>query len=263
MNNPAKISVCIIVKNAQATIKECLESLKEFDEIILLDNGSTDATLQIAQDFNATYGRLRVEQSEFIGFGALKNLCVSYAKNEWILSLDSDEVLESSALSAIKAQNLQPQNIYAISRKNLYKGEWIKACGWSPDFVWRLFNKNFTRFNENIVHESVIIPPNAQKIRLQGHIKHYACSGLAQIFEKTQKYSTLYAKEHANKHSTPLKAFIHGFFCFVRDYFFRKGIFYGYKGFVISLCNALGTFSKYIKIYENNQNDKSHRNAKN
>ena len=249
-----KISVCIIVKNAQATLKECLESLKEFDEIILLDNGSEDSTLQIAQDFNANYGHLRIEQSEFIGFGALKNLAVSYAKNEWILSLDSDEVLESSALSAIKAQNLQPQNIYAISRKNLYKGEWIKACGWSPDFVWRIFNKNFTRFNENIVHESVIIPKEARKIHLQGYIKHYAYDNISQFLDKLQRYTTLYVEQNYDKNNpkniSMSKAIMRGLWAFVRSYFLRKGIFYGYKGFIISLCAGLGTFFKYAKLYE-------------
>lgn len=245
-----KISVTILVKNAQSTLKECLESVRDFDEIILLDNGSTDRTLQIAREFNESYKNLRIEQSAFIGFGALKNLAVSFAKNEWILSLDSDEVLEKDALREINALNLEQNQIYALPRKNLYRGEWIKACGWYPDFVWRIFNKNFTRFNDNAVHESVMIPPTAQKIHLKGAIKHYACSGLTQIFEKVQKYSTLYATQNADKHSTPLKAFNHGLFTFTRDYFFRKGIFYGYKGFVISLCNALGTFCKYIKIYE-------------
>lgn len=245
-----KISVCIIAKNAQATLKECLESVREFDEIILLDNGSTDSTLQIANDFNATYGNLRIKQSEFIGFGALKNLCVSYAKNEWILSLDSDEVLESSA--EIKALDLKPQNIYALPRKNLYKGEWIKACGWSPDFVWRLFNKNFTHFNENIVHESVIIQPNAQKIRLQGHIRHYACSGIAQLLDKLQRYTTLYAEQHAHgaKKTSMTKATTHFIWGFIKNYFFCKGVLYGYKGFVLSLCNALGSFFKHAKLYE-------------
>ena len=128
--NTRKISVCIIVKNAQKTLAECFESVKDFDEIVLLDNGSTDRTLQIAREFNESYKNLRIEQSAFIGFGALKNLCVSFAKNEWILSLDSDEVLESSALSEINALNLEQNQIYALPRKNLYNGEWIKACGW-------------------------------------------------------------------------------------------------------------------------------------
>lgn len=245
-----KISVCIIVKNAQATIKECLESLREFDEIILLDNGSTDSTIQIAREFNATYGCLRLESSEFIGFGALKNLCISYAKNEWILSIDSDEVLESSALEQIKTLDLKPQNIYALSRKNLYNGKWIKACGWSPDFVWRIFNKNFTQFNENIVHESVIIPPNAQKIHLQGYIKHYACNGIAQLLDKLQRYTTLYTEQHTTKRTSMTRAITHFIWGFVKNYLFRKGILYGYKGFVISLCNALGSFFKHAKLYE-------------
>ena len=251
-NNLANISACILVKNAQATIKECLESLREFDEIILLDNGSTDATLEIANDFNATYKNLRVEHSEFIGFGALKNLCISYARNDWILSLDSDEVLESSALSEIRALNLEPHCIYALSRKNLYNGEWIKACGWSPDFVWRLFNKNFTRFNENIVHESVILTPNAHKIHLQGAIKHYACNGIPQLLDKLQRYTTLYAKQHASgtRRTSMTKATTHFLWGFIKNYFLRKGILYGYKGFVLSLCNALGSFFKHAKLYE-------------
>lgn len=256
-----KISVTILVKNAQSTLKECLESVKDFDEIILLDNGSTDKTLQIAQEFNATYKNLRIEQSAFIGFGALKNLAVSYAKNEWILSLDSDEVLESSALHEINALNLEPNHIYALPHKNLYNGEWIKACGWYPDFVWRIFNKNFTRFNDNAVHESIIIPPNAQKIHLKGAIKHYACSGIPQLLDKLQRYTSLYAEQNAQiadfrtaqkiAHKATLsRAITHSLWGFAKNYFFKKGVLYGYKGFVLSVCNALGLFFKYAKLYE-------------
>ena len=256
-----KISVCIIVKNAQETLKECLESVRDFDEIILLDNGSVDKTLQIAREFNETYKNLRVEQSTFIGFGALKNLCVSYAKNEWILSLDSDEVLESHALREINALHLEPNHIYALPRKNLYNGEWIKACGWYPDFVWRIFNKNFTRFNDNRVHESVMIPPNAKKIRLKGAIRHYACSGIPQLLDKLQRYTSLYAEQNAQiedfhtaqkitQKATLSRAISHSLWGFVKNYFFKKGVFYGYKGFVLSVCNALGSFFKYAKLYE-------------
>ena len=161
--NLSKISVCILVKNAQATIGQCLAALSEFGEIILLDNASTDETLKIAREFGENYKNLRVESSEFIGFGPLKNLAISYAKNEWILSIDSDEVLERAALAEIKSLQLRPESVVALPRKNLYRGEWIRACGWHPDFVWRLFNKKFTRFNENFVHESVILPQKRKK----------------------------------------------------------------------------------------------------
>ena len=246
----SKISVCILVKNAQSTLQECLQSLCEFGEIVLLDNESTDDTLKIAQEFNATYKNLRIEKSEFIGFGALKNLAVSFAKNEWILSIDSDEVLENEALNEIKALNLSKNCIVALPRKNLYANEWIRACGWHPDFVWRIFNKNFTKFNDNKVHESVILPTNSQKIQLKGALRHYAFNDIAQLIDKMQRYSGLWAKQNAHKGSSPLKACVRGMWSFVRSYFFKKGVFYGYKGFIISVCNALGVFFKYMKLCE-------------
>lgn len=244
------ISVTILVKNAESTLRECLDSVKIFDEIILLDNGSTDKTLQIAQEFNALHKNLKIFHSEFIGFGALKNLATSYAKNEWILSLDSDEVLESTALEEIKSLDLKKEQIFALPRKNLYNGEWIKACGWYPDFVWRIFNKNFTSFNDNLVHESIQIPQNAHKIKLQGSIKHYAYDNVAHLIDKMQKYTSLYVEQNPHKKSSIFKAIMRGSWSFIRSYFFKRGFMYGYRGFIISVCNALGTFFKYIKLYE-------------
>ena len=246
------MSVCILVKNAERTLAECLNSLREFGEIILLDNGSTDATLQIAREFNEHFKRLRVEKSEFIGFGALKNLAVSYAKYEWILSIDSDEVLETQALDEIKALNVSQNAVVALARKNLYKGEWIKACGWYPDFVWRIFNKNFTGFNENLVHESVKIPPNAQKIHLKGALKHYAVESMESIIAKMNRYTSFSADEKLKKgKKTSFLAALGRFhLTFFRDYFLRKGFLYGYKGFIIALLNAEGAFYRYAKLYE-------------
>lgn len=269
------ISATILVKNAQDTIRECLDSLQEFDEIILLDNGSSDDTLKIAREFDALYGNLRIYSSEFIGFGALKNLAISYAKNDWIFSIDSDEVLESRTLELLK--NLfgsesgsndsessdtskqstlhtgklpAPNTIYALPRKNLYNGEWIKACGWYPDYVTRIFNKTYTRFNDNIVHESIIIPKDAHLIKLDSGIKHYAFENITHLLDKLQKYSSLWVQQHTHKSSSPLKAIIRGSWSFARNYVFKKGFLYGYKGFVISVCNALGVFFKYMKLYE-------------
>ena len=251
----SKITVCILVKNAQSTLQECLQSLSEFGEIVLLDNHSTDETLKIAQEFNATYKNLRVEQSEFIGFGALKNLAVSYAKNEWILSIDSDEVLENEALSEIKALNLNENCIVALPRKNLYANEWIKACGWHPDFVWRLFNKNFTRFNDNKVHESIILPPNSQKIQLKNALKHYAFGDIQSIIAKMNRYTSFSAQEkfERGKKTSFFGAIFRFFLTFFKDYFLRKGVFYGYKGFVVALLNAEGAFYRYAKLYELNK----------
>lgn len=284
------ISVCIIIKNAKDTIKECLEALKGFDEIILLDNDSTDSTLEIVREISDTWicessdikninlacdltikdsttnltsqtnclnpskpAEIRIFKSPFIGFGALKNLAVSKARNEWVFVVDSDEVIEQGIYDEIRTLDLNNKSIiYALERKNLYAGEWIKACGWSPDFVLRIFNKSFTCFNENLVHESVILPKDSTKCYLKTALKHYAYDDVAHLIDKMQIYSNLYAKQNIGKSSSPTKAFMHGTWSFIQNYFFKKGIFYGYKGFVISFCNALGTFFKYIKLYELN-----------
>ena len=247
----SKISVCILVKNAQNTIKECLESLKSFDEIILLDNESSDDTLKIASEFQSKFDNLKIYSSEFIGFGALKNLAISYARNDWIFSIDSDEVLEAKAIEEIGNLSLNPQNIYAMPRKNLYKGQWIKACGWYPDYVLRLFNKNQAKFNSNFVHES-LEGKDLNIVKLKNGLRHYAYDDIYSLIEKMQRYSTLWAQQNSGKNSSIFKAVLHGGFKFVRDYAFKKGFLYGYKGFVISFCNALGAFFKYAKLYELN-----------
>lgn len=248
--NSDKISVCILVKNAQKTLLQCLNSVKNFNEIILLDNKSSDETIKIAKEFNQNYGRLSIYESEFIGFGALKNLAIAYAKNEWILSIDSDEVLEKQAFDELNALNLEQNTLIAFGRKNLYKNEWIKACGWYPDFVWRVFNKKFTHFNDNFVHESLILPKETQKLYIQNALKHYAYEDINGLLDKLQRYSTLYAQRNLDKNSSMMKAIVRSLWSFLRNYLFKKGFLYGYKGFMISVCNALGVFFKYAKLYE-------------
>ncbi len=197
--NLKQISVIIIVKNAEQTLLECLNSLKDFDEIILLNNESIDNTLNIANEFKKDFANLYIYHNAFIGFGALKNLALSYAKNDWILSIDADEVLENECIKELKNLELQEDNIIALSRKNLYKGEWIKACGWSPDYVLRIFNKNFTRFNDNLVHESLVLPSNVKKIHLKNGLKHYAFRDISHLINKMQYYSSLWAKQNIHK----------------------------------------------------------------
>ncbi|EPR4276559.1 glycosyltransferase family 2 protein [Campylobacter jejuni] len=248
--NLKQISVIIIVKNAEQTLLECLNSLKDFDEIILLNNESSDNTLNIANEFKKDFANLHIYHSAFIGFGALKNLTLSYAKNDWILSIDADEVLENECIKELKNLELQEDNIIALSRKNLYKGEWIKACGWWPDHVMRVFNKTHTSFNENLVHESLILHEDSKKIKLQNGLRHFAFDDIDSLLDKLQKYSKLWALQNLHKESSVCKALLRGIWTFFRNYVLKKGIFYGYKGFIISTCNGLGVFFKYMKLYE-------------
>ncbi|MBM0637782.1 glycosyltransferase [Campylobacter sp. VicNov18] len=245
-----KISVVIIVKNAQNTLERCLNSIKDFGEIILLDNQSSDNTLKIAKTYQEKFHNIKIYQSEFIGFGPLKNLAISYASNDWIFNIDSDEFLEAKTLEELKAIKLYPNAVLSLARKNLYNGKWIKACGWWPDRVLRIFNKNHTLFNQKLVHESLILKKDSYKIKLNNPILHYAFENIESLLNKLQRYSTLWAEENTHKQSGIFKALIRGFWIFFRNYFLKKGIFYGYEGFIISLCNGLGTFFKYMKLYE-------------
>ena len=255
MQNTANISAVILVKNAEKTIAECLESLCAFGEVVLLDNGSTDATLDIA----AKYPNVKIfHEPNFCGFGKMKNIALSKATNDWILSIDSDEVLMPEIVSQINAMQLNDNTVVALSRLNYYGDRCMKCCGWYPDYVWRIFNRKYTRFNENIVHEGVETKPDTQKVYIKDAIKHYAADSMESIIQKMNRYTTLSAQE---KHKKGKKASVIGaIFRFIHtfnmNYFFRRGIFYGYKGFVVSLLNASGSFYRHMKLYELNKNDR-------
>ena len=243
------ISVIILTKNSEKYVSTCLNALEKFDEIILLDNGSNDETINIAKNFK----NVKIHTNEFIGFGPLKNLAISYTKNEWILSIDSDEIFSDELCHEILNIQLNKNTIYAILRDNYYNGKLMKCCGWENDYVLRLFNKNTTKFNDKQVHESLILD-NANIVKLNNSFKHYPFKNAIELIHKMQHYSSLYAFEHKNnKSSSPTKAFFRGAFTFFKNYFLQKGFLYGYEGLLIAISNANGTFYKYIKLYEENK----------
>jgi len=244
-----KISVTILTKNSSKYIKECLESLEKFDEVIILDNGSSDDTMQIASSFS----NVTICENDFIGFGPLKNLALSKTTNDWVLSVDSDEIFSEELVDEILNKDLDETKVYSILRDNYYNGKLLKCCGWDNDRVNRLFNKKTTKFNEKQVHESLILK-NVDVVRLVNSFKHYSFDNASQLLSKMDHYSTLYAQEHKGiKKSSPAKALGRAIFSFVKNYFFQKGFLYGYEGLLIAISNANGVFYKYIKLYEENK----------
>jgi glycosyltransferase involved in cell wall biosynthesis len=243
------ISVTILTKDSQEYLYECLSSLQKFDEIIILDNGSSDETLSIASSFD----NVIIFKHEFIGFGPLKKLAVSYTSNEWVLSVDSDEIFPEELVDEICNLKLHKNIVYSLLRDNYYNKRLIKACGWENDYQLRLFNKHSTNFNEKQVHEGLIISENMEILKLQYSFKHYTFKSASELLKKMDNYSSLYAIEHKNKKQTsPLMAFFKAGFAFIKNYFLQKGCFYGYEGLLISISNANGVFYKYIKLYEVN-----------
>ncbi|MFB9865284.1 glycosyltransferase family 2 protein [Rufibacter immobilis] len=246
---PSSIAVTILAKNSQEHLARCLTALTDFPEIILLDNGSTDDTVAIAESF----ANVKVFHSPFIGFGPLKNLAASYATQDWILSIDSDEVLSPALAQSILRQPLDKQKAYKFLRKNFYGNRHINACGWENDYVLRLYNRKTTGFSQSEVHET-ILTEHVKVETLPGTMDHYSYQNATQLVQKMNYYSSLFAQEQqGRKSSSPFTAVYKGLFSFFRNYILKRGILYGSDGFLISVTNALGSFYKYMKLHEANQ----------
>jgi len=244
------ITVTILTKNSEKHLKECLEALELFDEIVVLDNGSTDDTIRIAR----SYPNVRIVEHEFIGFGPLKVLATRNASHDWVLSIDSDEIVTRELVEEIRALHLEKKTVYAMRRDNYYNRSKIIGCGWENDWVNRLFNRQETGFNTKLVHESLELKNDMDVKRLQNPIKHYTFDNASHLIKKMEHYSTLWAEDHKGKKtSSLLKAVSRGIFTFFKSYILQKGLFSGYSGMVISVSNANGAFYKYIKLYEANK----------
>lgn len=242
------ISVVILVKNAAHIIGECLEALVEFDDVIVYDNGSTDGTQAIC----AAYSNVRLIEGEFLGFGPTKNIASSFAKYNWIFSLDSDEVLSEELIKTLKSTNLVANHIYGVERRNFYKNKEVKYA-WNNDIVLRLYHQQNTQFNDNLVHES-LTTDNFKIEILKGQIYHHSYHSISDFIHKTDRYSTLFAEQNKGKqNSTPFKAVSHACFAMFKTYILKKGFLDGYIGLIIAYSQASEKFYKYMKLYERNK----------
>ena len=246
------ISVVIIVKNGIRTIRKCLDALSDFNDIVVFDNGSTDGTQEICRQYN----NVNLVEGEFIGFGPTKKLASTYAKHEWILSLDSDEIVTASFVETLQSKNLDPGTVYSIKRINFYKDIEIKH-GWSNDILPRLYNRKKTNISDKMVHEGVMT--EGLKVEyLDISLKHERYSSISEFIRKADHYSTLFAEQNVGKRkASPLKAIGNSSFTFIRKYFFKLGFLDGYPGLIMAYTNMIENFYKYMKLYEKNREFKS------
>jgi glycosyltransferase involved in cell wall biosynthesis len=243
-----KISAVIISKNAERTIGRTLRSLSYFDEVVLLDTGSTDNTMRIAK----SYHNVKLFQDIFSGFGKSKNVAAMLAQNDWIFSIDSDEVLTPGLIKSLKQLKPANKTVYLVKRNNFYKKARIKHSGWGNDYLVRIYNRKETAFKEKLVHEHVC-SDNLKIKNLNGIMNHFTYQSLSDFSKKREFYSDLFAIENRGKRkSSPSIAFFHALYEFFHTYFLRKGFLDGYLGLFIAVSNAYFTFSKYIKLYEAN-----------
>ncbi len=243
-------SAVILVKNGERYLAECLKSLSVFSEVVVLNNQSTDGTVEIANGFP----NVKIYNSDFLGFGKMKNLAASYASHDWVFIIDSDEIATDLLIDNIKSIDFSRSNyVYSIERDNHYKQKLIKGCGWNNDWQNRIYNKKHTSFNDAEVHENIISQPDTTTKKIVGKLNHYPFDSVRSLLDKLNQYSTLYAQQYfRRKSSSPIKAIYKGLFTFFRDFILERGLLYGYEGFLISACNGNGAFYKYLKLYEEN-----------
>jgi glycosyltransferase involved in cell wall biosynthesis len=246
------LSVILITRNEEANLDDCLASLEGLaQQIVVVDTNSTDRTLEIAQKHGATIA----QPADWPGFGPQKNRALDLATGEWVLSLDADErltpALRSEILTAI--HHSAQMDCFAIPRLSWYCGRFIRHAGWSPDYVDRLFKRGTARFSDDLVHERLI--PQGPVAKLENPMLHYSFMNYSQVLQKLDRYSTASAQQAFAKGitSSPCKAVLHGAWAFFRTYILRAGFLDGPQGFALAISNGQGTYYRYIKLWQLNQ----------
>ncbi len=239
------LSVVIITNNEEANLRRCLDSVRFADEIVIVDSGSGDRTLEIATSFGA-----RIYEHPWDGFGRSKQKAVSYATGNWILSLDADEVLSEILAEEIKGimKSDSSRDGYYLNRRTNFLGRWIGHSGWYPDSVLRLFRKGKGRFDDAVIHEKVILDGPAGI--LKGELYHYSYTSLEQYIRKSNRYTTLGAEEvfSRGRKASLWDITARPFMTFIKHFLIKQGFRDGWEGFLISCFSAHAVAVKYAKL---------------
>lgn len=242
----AKISACIISYNEEDKIEDCLKSLDDVvDEIIVVDSLSTDKTKDIVRKYTD-----KIYEQKFLGHVEQKNFAVKKASYDWILSLDCDERLTDELKnSIIKAKNnLESADAYRMARKTFYVYRWLNHC-WYPDFKVRLFNKNSAKWGGTNPHDRVEV--NGDNIvTLNGDIEHYSFNSISEHIQTLDSFTEIGADEviKRNKSVSVISPWTHGIWTFIKLYIFKCGFLDGYAGLVVAVLSGMHAFIKYNKV---------------
>ncbi len=239
-----KISATIITCNEERRIARTIESLRCCDEIVVIDSGLTDRTVEIAQQLGA-----RVIESGWPGYAKQKNLAAAQAANDWILSLDADEALSEALEAEIwQLRKKGPEfDAYTMPRLAQYLGRWILHSGWHPDRKVRLYDRRQASWVGEFVHESVEVRGSVG--HLKSNILHYTCESVSEHVRTLDGYTTLAAQEIVSR-KQPVKwhnLLLEPVWTFVRTYVYQRGFLDGQEGLMIAYMAAMYTFLKYAK----------------
>lgn len=243
-----KLSVTLITLNEVSSIGPVLDSVAFADEIIVLDSGSTDGTIELCREKG-----VRVEiNSDWQGFGVQKNRALALAKGEWVLSIDADEVVSPLLAKEIQTKIMNQESYIAwmIPRASSYCGHVMRHGGWWPDYVLRLFKREGARFSDDMVHER-LISAKGQIGRLSHPLQHNTYESLEEVIQKVNRYSSEGAAQafKAGKRTHFHAAIVHGLWAFFRTYFLRLSFLDGSFGLMLAVSNAEATYYRYLKLW--------------
>ena len=241
------LSAILITHNEAHNLPECLGSLQGWvDEIVIVDNGSTDDTVALAERMGARVVRV----SDWPGFGPQKNRALDAATCDWVLSIDADERISPELAQEIQhAVQQDAACAYTLPRLSWYCGRFMRHSGWYPDPVLRLFKRARARFTDDLVHERLV--PQDPVRQLQGHLLHYSFMTFEQVLAKVDRYSTASAQQMflKGRRARFFDAPVRGLWAFVRTYVLRAGFLDGPQGFALAVSNAQGTYYRYLKLW--------------
>lgn len=241
-----KISVFIITLNEEKIIAKCLEKLFWADEIIVVDSGSIDKTVEICNQFGS-----KVIYNKFENFSLQKQLALDLTTNDWVLSIDADEVLSDALIQEIENNSFSDDIIgYKIPRTHVFLHKKFNFGSENKKPILRLFNKKFGRFTPNKIHETIVV--SGRTAVLKNEMLHYTVFDIATAFKKCVNYATLGGELlfEKGKRTTVVKPIIKFPFEFLRVYLFQLNILNGYAGFIWSFLAAMGSFLKYATLLE-------------
>lgn len=242
-----RVSVTVITLNEEAHLRRCLESVAWADEIVVVDSESQDKTVQVAREFTD-----RVIVRPWPGFAAQKNFAVAQCAGEWILSLDADEEAEPELREEIAAIQADPRACdgYAVRRRNVFLGRFIRHGGLYPDWQVRLFRRGRGRFAERAVHESVTV--TGPLGRLSGHLVHRSYEGVGDFIERANRYSAL-AAEQMIRDGRRVRAgelVLRPLGRFLSMYVLQGGWLDGRRGLLLAILYAYYVFMRSAKVWE-------------
>lgn len=243
----APVSVTIITRNESAHIEACLASVDWADERLVVDCGSTDDTVTLAQRAGAT-----VLVNTWPGYAAQKNFAADHARHDWILSIDADErVTPDLAREIQRVLDAPAAQGYRIPRITWHLGRWFRTTDWYPDYQLRLYDRRAGRWQERRVHESVALT-TGRPGQLTEPLRHYAYRDVAHHVATMNRYTTLAADDlfERGRRAGFTDLLIHPPAAFLRNYLVRRGILDGLPGLVVSAMNAYYVFLKFAKLWE-------------